>query len=681
MLEPGQLIGKYVVEALVGEGGLARVYRVRHTTLDTAYALKLLAIRGGSVHRRLVREGRIQAALDHPHVVSVLDVIEHDGHPGLVMEYIEGRSLDRLLGAVGALPIDAALALSAQILGAIQAAHDRGVLHRDLKPANVMLQPVSGGARAAVTDFGIARLMAATGGDTLQGDFLGTPGFMAPEQVSDPTSVDPRADIYSLGAVVYCMVCGRPPFLLGASLVDTLRAAEHAAFPAVLDLRADCPPHVAEAIEAALAADPAQRPATVADFGQRLFGDAPDLMRVVGGQAGTVALRLPGPFLDPESSSLQPITPAGMRSSPTTGGTSSGGGADTAVPELFSGPETFDLHAEGGGAATAVPELFDGPQTPSEAVAEAPAVQPTPAQPPPSTTTPPAAPTEAPAREDEEPPVAPPERSTGTVALIGLGIAAALGAFWLATSPSSEPTDPPADRVAAAAPSPAPPAPAVEPSPTPAEPPAEPSPAEPTPTTPPSPPTRTPPAPTAEAPPPVPGSTTPPPTASPPPVPASADAAPEPVEPPPNAPTEPTEEPAAEAPAPADTDPPAGGDATADAGPLEPDPEPAPPPETAPPPMPDVTGTWKGKYGGRPLTLTIQGQQGERVSGSFDVLAGPSTWKTIVLSGRVQADGSIVLSDSQTGWSLAGRAVDNALTGTIQHPDLRKPMALRASRR
>jgi hypothetical protein len=114
---------------------------------------------------------------------------------------------------------------------------------------------------------------------------------------------------------------------------------------------------------------------------------------------------------------------------------------------------------------------------------------------------------------------------------------------------------------------------------------------------------------------------------------------------------------------------------------MEPEPEPEPEPEAAPPALPDLKGTWKGKYGGRPLTLTIDGQQGDRVTGSFDVLAGPSTWKTIEITGQIRADGSIAMSDPQTGWTLTGRATDNALTGTISHPDLRKPMALRASRR
>jgi len=614
VLQPGQEIGKYVVEALVGEGGLARVYRVRHATLGSAYALKLLAVRGGAVHRRLVREGRIQATLDHPHVVSVIDVIEHEGHPGLVMEYIEGLSLDRLLGARGALPIDATLALTAQILGAMDAAHSRGVLHRDLKPANVMLQPVSGGARAAVTDFGIARLMAANEGDTLQGDFLGTPGFMAPEQVSDPTAVDPRADIYSLGALIYCMVCGRPPFLPSASLVDTLHAAEQARFPKVLELRPDCPPDVAATIEAALAPKPEDRPESVAALGALLFADAPELMQVVGGHRGIVPLSLPKVSHAQGAASLQPITPARPPTTPS-------GGAFTAVPETFDGRPADAM----GGAATAVPDLSDPPPEAPQptaspkwpwavgvlAVVVGLAVMFRPATPEPA---PPAAPTAtAPA---PQPPKAPPAK--------------------------------PADETPSAA-TPVPAAEPVEAPPSPAPPPAA---------------TRTAPSDTPVPPPEAPATTAPEPEEPP------AE------EPPAEAPADepPAEEPPAEVPEPEDE--PAVADA--DVAPEAPSEAPLPPEA---PPMPDVTGTWKGKYGGRPLTLRIDGQTGDRVSASFDVLAGPSTWKTISLTGRVRADGGIALSDPGTGWSLDGMTAGNALTGSIRHPDLRKPMALKATRR
>ncbi|HCH63050.1 MAG TPA: hypothetical protein DFR83_09610, partial [Deltaproteobacteria bacterium] len=355
MIEPGETIDKYLVEAMVGEGGLARVYRVRHTTLGTVHALKLLAIRGGAVHRRLVREGRIQATLDHPHVVSVTDVIEHKGHPGLVMEYIEGLSLDHALQASGALSIDVTLSLSAQLFGAIAAAHARSVLHRDLKPANVMLEPVSGGVRAMVTDFGIARLMADTGGDTLQGDFLGTPGYMAPEQVSDPTAIDVRADVYSLGALLYCMVCGRPPFLPSASLVETLQAASASNFPPVHASRPDCPAPIASTIEAALAADPNERPATVEAFAARLFTEHPDLMEVVNGKAGVANITLQGARWANRSDSAHPITSAPLTGHPV------GGSHFTAVPETFdTGAHTSDPsgHRESPPATTA-PEPED----------------------------------------------------------------------------------------------------------------------------------------------------------------------------------------------------------------------------------------------------------------------------------------------------------------------------------
>ncbi len=690
MLAPGQSIDKYVVEALVGEGGLARVYRVRHSTLGSAHALKLLAVRGGSVHRRLVREGRIQATLDHPHVVSVSDVIEHEGHPGLVMEYIEGLSLDRLLQATGALPIPAALSMSAQIFGAIAAAHARGVLHRDLKPANVMLEPVSGGARAAVTDFGIARLMADTHGDTLQGDFLGTPGYMAPEQVSDPTAVDERGDVYGLGALVYCMVCGRPPFLPRASLIDTLQAAERAEFPAVLSIRPDCPTEVARAIEAALAPKPEDRPESVVAFGERLFAGHPHLTRVVAGQAGVVDLQLPGVTPPPPNESLQPIT-----SAPPTGSAAASTFGFTAVPETFDS-DSFD---RSGGAATAVPESF--------------------ADAPPATPSGGGAPTAVPEHFDEPRPRAPAqlhaapladrtldEPSGGSTSAESSGssrwpwLAAAVVLLliggWQALSMSSPETasspEPPAR---AAAPSPAVAAvspPAADGSAAPVH--IEPEVIEPdAPEKPVAPPSTD-----TEEPPPA-----PPPAAAAPPAPSPeraegsertadranipAPAKTAPAEPPPEAPAEPADgsaeppepeaaEPASTSPEPPNTTGSASPNADATASEAPEAPEAAPEPE-----MPNVQGTFAGKYDGRPLRLRIVTQSGDRITGEMDVLAGPAVWKTVPMSGRVGADGGIHLADPSTGWTLDGMVTSKGLSGSIEHPKLPKPMSVSASRR
>jgi eukaryotic-like serine/threonine-protein kinase len=157
-LEPGQIIdGRFEVEALVGEGGLAEVYRVRHRELGRIMALKLLTWRKKSLIERLVLEGRIQAQLNHPNVVAVLDLVRHDGQVALLMEYIDAETLGEYIARVGPTPEDEALELLAPILAAVDCAHAAGITHRDLKPANIMLASVGSGVVPKVADFGIAK--------------------------------------------------------------------------------------------------------------------------------------------------------------------------------------------------------------------------------------------------------------------------------------------------------------------------------------------------------------------------------------------------------------------------------------------------------------------------------------------------------------------------------------------
>lgn len=702
MIEPGEITNKYLVEALIGEGGIARVYRVRHTTLGSAHALKLLAVRGGAIHRRLVREGRIQATLDHPHVVSVTDVIEHNGHPGLVMEYIEGHSLDRVLASTGSLSIPVTLSLSAQILGAIAAAHARSVLHRDLKPANVMLEPTTGGVRAMVTDFGIARLMADTSGDTLQGDFLGTPGYMAPEQVSDPTAVDVRADIYSLGALVYCMVCGRPPFLPSASLVDTLRAASAADFPTVLSLRPDCPPHVASAIEAALAADPAGRPDTVEAFARRLFVAAPELMQVVGGQAGVADLELPGFRTSTASDALAPITGTPLTGRPN----------QTVVPDTYdAGPNTIASMLDDGADASA-PNLAALLVDAAAATAAAEPVAPVSEDaPPPSSSsatregTPSsghsdALETETPGTPTTEPqPVAGADhaRSPNTLdavqavrgparwpwAVAGL-VVLGLGALVLQPDSSPPPATVPVQADASAPTAPTASAPSTASTSTPV-PPVAPAPAEVAPEPVPSKqtdPDALPPTPTADPGPtaPSPSPSSPPPPDPPPvePAPTGSDTPPEEASPPP--PTEAPEPPQTGSDAPPDDG--ASSSEVPAAAAESPDEAPPPAPETTPPSpaVPLVQGTWTGKSKGRALKLRIVSQSGGRIVGELELAAGPQNYKFFSVAGRIEPDGSFALSESAPGWRLEGRVINNEVVGTMRHPDSRKPSSFSAAR-
>lgn len=305
MFQAGDPIGeRYVVESLLGEGGLARVYRVRHTQLGTQHALKHLFLSRPGLQERLLREGRIQARLQHPHVVRVQDVLDVDGQPGLLMEFVEGSSLHELLAAGGALSLEESLPLFAQVLSGVAAAHRQGVLHRDLKPANILLARAGQGWLAKVADFGLAKVTDDTEsrGRTKAGVTMGTPGYMAPEQVVSATDVDRRADVFALGVVLYEMLVGKSPFGRGdefTTLSETVRGSY-----APLGERVEgCPEEVQEAVAKALKPEAADRFDSCEDFARTLFATRPELLASVLADEDT------GPGLAPVSV-IRPAAPA-----------------------------------------------------------------------------------------------------------------------------------------------------------------------------------------------------------------------------------------------------------------------------------------------------------------------------------------------------------------------------------
>lgn len=285
ILRPGDVVdSRFVVEALVGQGGLAEVYRVRHRDLGSTHALKMLTWRKKQLQERLLLEGRIQAQLQHPNIVAVTDLVRHEGACGLLMEFVDSSSLEEFIKRQGPCPVEDALSLLAPILSGVTAAHDAGVTHRDLKPANVMLATTPRGVVPKVTDFGIAKVLEELGdGQTAQGVAMGTPGYLAPEQVLDSAEADPRADVFALGAIAYELICGAKAFADAHGAV-TLRSTLDV-IPERLDVRvAGCPDHVAEAIHLAMAPDRERRFATVRDFARALYRDDPGLLSVVEGQ-------------------------------------------------------------------------------------------------------------------------------------------------------------------------------------------------------------------------------------------------------------------------------------------------------------------------------------------------------------------------------------------------------------
>src|SRR6516164_1760319 len=208
----------YEVESVLGRGGMGVVYRARHLRLGRLVALKM-ALAGSNVgpneRERFRREAEAVAALRHPNVVQVYDVGDANGRPYFTMELMEGGSLARKLAGTPQPPRQAA-ALLATLAGAVQAAHEAGVVHRDLKPGNVLL---TADGKPKVADFGLARRLDADEHLTLSGAVIGTPSYTAPEQArGDRGAVGPRTDVYALGAILYECLTGRPPFHAGTAV-------------------------------------------------------------------------------------------------------------------------------------------------------------------------------------------------------------------------------------------------------------------------------------------------------------------------------------------------------------------------------------------------------------------------------------------------------------------------------
>lgn len=262
-LRPGEQVARYEVEAKLGEGGVAVVYRVRHLDLGAHYAIKVVKRPRPELLARLYQEGRLLAKLNHPHVVRVIDVLEVRGAlPALVMDYVEGQPLSARLSDP-ALGLAQKLAWFEQVVEAISCAHAHGVVHRDIKPANVLIGARADGALTAyVTDFGIAKFVQDPESyislKTETGQLLGTPYYMAPEQLMGSARVDHRADIFSLGVMLYELCCGRRPFE-GASLVELFKAIEGGAYVSPGELAPTLPGYLEPIIARCLLLDPEQR--------------------------------------------------------------------------------------------------------------------------------------------------------------------------------------------------------------------------------------------------------------------------------------------------------------------------------------------------------------------------------------------------------------------------------------
>jgi len=257
------LEGKYQIIRLLGVGGMGAVYAAKRLALGDVVAIKcILQSQNTEANRgRFLREARAMARIRHPNVAQVFDFGEpKDRSPYMVMEYLEGPTLARVLREQGRLPLDRALFLFSRICAAIEAGHRRGVTHRDLKPANVVLaRSDDGRERIKVLDFGLARIASSPSlALTSPGSLLGTCSYMAPEQI-EGKETGPKVDVFALGVILYEMLSGKLPYSGASQLAVMLRITEGKHEP-IGEHVPDLPAGVAEGIEAAIATDAAARP-------------------------------------------------------------------------------------------------------------------------------------------------------------------------------------------------------------------------------------------------------------------------------------------------------------------------------------------------------------------------------------------------------------------------------------
>lgn len=308
---PTLLSGRYLLEKRLGRGAMGQVYLAQDQNLVTRrVAVKTVRpdilndenLVEGEAIARFEREARAAASIRHPNIVDVTDFGQSvEGVFFLVMEYVEGESLYQLLRREGTLDIQRTVAIMGQVVAGVDAAHDEGVLHRDLKPANIFImqkrKKSSGNAFDGfikVGDFGLAKIvnpdrseLSSKTGPESRG-IIGTPEYMSPEQMQTDVQLDSRADIYSLGAVAFHMLGGRPPFTGDLTQLIAQKLLQSA--PSLLTLRSDVPAEVDRVVMRALAREPSARHATASEWFEELSAAAGKKVEPSGAEARLVIM-------------------------------------------------------------------------------------------------------------------------------------------------------------------------------------------------------------------------------------------------------------------------------------------------------------------------------------------------------------------------------------------------------
>lgn len=255
---PPQRLGKYSIEERIGHGGMGVVWKAHDPDLNRTVAIKVLApslAQSFTSRRRFQREARAAAAISHPHVLTIHAVEEENDTPFLVMEYVSGGSLKAYVASRGKLHPLEVIQFSCQIAQGLAAAHAQGVIHRDVKPGNVMLH--EGGMRVRLVDFGLARAAFDNSELTSHDQMLGTPAYMAPEQLCGHR-IDARADLFSLGCVMHYMLTGHSPFQRRTK-AETIHTILSASPRPLLEIDPSIPPALAEVVDRLLRKDPDER--------------------------------------------------------------------------------------------------------------------------------------------------------------------------------------------------------------------------------------------------------------------------------------------------------------------------------------------------------------------------------------------------------------------------------------
>jgi len=271
-----QTIGRYRVEGLVGTGAMGEVYRAYDPVIDRLVAIKVLRpelIAGSGSEQwlqRFRREARAAGRRFHPNIVAIWDFGDDNGAPFLAMEFVDGRSLDDLIKSSGPFEPSRSVAIIAQVLSALGFAHENGIVHRDVKPSNIM---VLQNGDVKVADFGIARIDASE--FTIVGDLLGTPAYMAPEQLSG-APVDHRTDLFAAGVILFEMLTGVKPFR-GKSITEIMKFMETRGPEDIRALNPAVPDTLKLVITKSVAFDPAERYRDAAELSAAIFEAVPAL--------------------------------------------------------------------------------------------------------------------------------------------------------------------------------------------------------------------------------------------------------------------------------------------------------------------------------------------------------------------------------------------------------------------